>query len=67
MGNPARGVAVSGARTLLSRSPFSAVVDLVVGEGADARAAVATGGDGGRSAADINLGFTGPFDAFNDA
>ena len=46
---------------------LSAGVDLVVGEGADAGAAAATGCDGGRGAADINLRFTGPFDACNDA
>ena len=51
MGKPAGGV--SGGRPLLSRSAVSAGVDLVVGEGTDARAAVATGCDGGRSAADI--------------
>jgi hypothetical protein len=46
---------------------LSAGVDLAVGEGADARAAVATGGDGGRSAADIQLVFTGPFNACHGA
>ena len=61
MGNPAREVAVSGGRTLLSRSPVSAGVDLVVGEGADARAAAETGSDGGRGAADSQLIFTCPF------
>jgi len=50
--NPAWGVADSGGWTLLSRSPVSAGVDLVVGEGADARAAASTGCDGGRGAAD---------------